>query len=35
MMELREASLGFDRIAAELNTEGLKPRSGEKWYGLP
>lgn len=33
MRELRAAGLGFDRIAAQLNTEGLKPRSGARWWG--
>ena len=34
MRELREAGLGFDRIAATLNTEGFKPRAGERWHGV-
>lgn len=34
MKELRAAGLGFDRIAAQLNTEGLKPRRGKQWWGL-
>ena len=33
MQELRKAGQGFDKIAAALNSEGFKPRSGEKWYG--
>jgi DNA invertase Pin-like site-specific DNA recombinase len=33
MKELRKAGQGFDRIAAALNSEGFKPRSGEKWCG--
>lgn len=34
MKELRESGMGFDRIAGELNTEGFKPRTGERWHGL-
>ncbi|MCU1325132.1 MAG: Resolvase, N-terminal domain [Bryobacterales bacterium] len=34
MKELRAAGLGFDKIAAQLNAEGLKPRRGERWHGL-
>ncbi len=34
MKELRASGLGFDRIAAQLNAEGLKPRAGERWHGL-
>jgi DNA invertase Pin-like site-specific DNA recombinase len=34
MRELREAGLGFDRIAAALNNEGFKPRAGERWHGV-
>ena len=34
MKELRESGMGFDRIAGQLNTEGLKPRTGERWHGL-
>ena len=34
MRELRESGLGFDRIAATLNHEGLKPRTGERWHGF-
>jgi len=33
MKELRLTGLGFDRIAAELNARGIKPRRGEKWGG--
>ena len=33
MRELRRKGLGFDRIAAELNARGVKPRRGEKWGG--
>lgn len=31
--ELRAEGYGFDKIAATLNTEGHKPRSGQVWYG--
>jgi DNA invertase Pin-like site-specific DNA recombinase len=34
MKALRATGLGFDKIAAELNKEGLKPRRGERWHGL-
>jgi DNA invertase Pin-like site-specific DNA recombinase len=34
MQELRAARMGFDRIAAQLNTEGLKTRTGAQWHGL-
>ena len=34
MRELRKTGLGFDRIAAALNSEGLKPRAGERWHGV-
>jgi len=34
MRELRAEGLGFDRIAAMLNSEGLKPRAGERWHGV-
>ena len=34
MQALRDSGLGFDRIAAQLNEEGLKPRRGERWHGL-
>ena len=34
MTALRASGLGFDRIAAALNTEGIKPRSGARWHGL-
>lgn len=30
---LRAGGLGFDRIAAALNAEGLQPRRGAKWHG--
>jgi DNA invertase Pin-like site-specific DNA recombinase len=34
MKQLRKEGLGFDRIAAALNTEGIPPRRGAKWHGL-
>lgn len=34
MKALRAEGLGFDRIAARLNSEGLSARSGGKWHGL-
>lgn len=34
MRHLRISGLGFDRIAAALNAEGVKPRRGQKWWGL-
>ena len=33
MRILRVSGLGFDRIAESLNKEGLKPRSGMRWWG--
>jgi DNA invertase Pin-like site-specific DNA recombinase len=33
MKELRSAGLGFDRIAEQLNAEGIKPRKGARWWG--
>src|SRR5579863_1832748 len=33
MKALRDAGTGFDRIAESLNSEGLKPRTGERWWG--
>jgi DNA invertase Pin-like site-specific DNA recombinase len=33
MSSLRETGMGYDRIAETLNAEGLKPRTGEKWWG--
>jgi DNA invertase Pin-like site-specific DNA recombinase len=33
MRTLRDDGLGFDRIAEALNAEGLKPRTGERWWG--
>jgi DNA invertase Pin-like site-specific DNA recombinase len=32
MKELRGQGLAVDKIAATLNTEGVKPRSGQCWY---
>ncbi len=32
--ELRTTGMGFDRIAAALNAEGVKPRRGKQWWGL-
>jgi hypothetical protein len=34
MKALRASGLGFDRIAAALNAEAIKPRSGARWHGL-
>jgi DNA invertase Pin-like site-specific DNA recombinase len=34
MKALRTTGIGFDRIAATLNAEGIKPRRGERWWGL-
>jgi DNA invertase Pin-like site-specific DNA recombinase len=31
---LRTSGMGFDRIAAQLNAEGLKTRTGARWHGL-
>jgi hypothetical protein len=33
MQALRANGLGFDRIAEKLNDEGIKPRTGERWWG--
>jgi DNA invertase Pin-like site-specific DNA recombinase len=33
MKELRQAGLGFDRLAEQLNAEGIRPRKGERWWG--
>lgn len=30
----RATELGFDRIAAQMNVEGLKTRTGARWHGL-
>jgi DNA invertase Pin-like site-specific DNA recombinase len=34
MKALRAEEMGFDRIAAKLNEEGVKPRRGARWHGL-
>jgi DNA invertase Pin-like site-specific DNA recombinase len=34
MNALRATGLGFDRIAAQMNAEGLKTRTGARWHGL-
>jgi DNA invertase Pin-like site-specific DNA recombinase len=34
MKALRAAGLGFDRIAEQLNAEGLKTRTAARWHGL-
>lgn len=31
---LRDSGLGFDRIAQQLNCDGIKPRLGERWHGV-
>ena len=33
MKALRAASMGYDKIADQLNAEGMKPRSGQRWWG--
>jgi DNA invertase Pin-like site-specific DNA recombinase len=33
MAALRDADMGYDRIADVLNSEGLKPRTGAQWWG--
>ena len=33
MKALRASGMGFDKIAEELNAEGVNPRRGLKWYG--
>jgi DNA invertase Pin-like site-specific DNA recombinase len=33
MRALRNDGLGFDRIAAALNAEGVQPRRGARWHG--
>ena len=33
MKDLRAEGLGFARIAARLNAEGVKPRQGARWWG--
>ncbi|HTQ58344.1 MAG TPA: recombinase family protein [Bryobacteraceae bacterium] len=34
MRELRAQGIGFDRLAARLNMEGLKTRTGAPWHGI-
>jgi DNA invertase Pin-like site-specific DNA recombinase len=34
MQALRAQEMGFDRIAAKLNEDGVKPRRGARWHGL-
>jgi DNA invertase Pin-like site-specific DNA recombinase len=34
MKALRATGMGFDRIAAALNAEGIRPRRGARWHGL-
>ncbi len=34
MKVLRAEGTGFDRIAAKLNEDGVKPRRGARWHGL-
>jgi hypothetical protein len=34
MKALRAAGIGFDRIATQLNAEGVKTRTGARWHGL-
>ncbi len=34
MEALRASGMAFDKIAAQLNGEGLKPRKGERWHGF-
>jgi DNA invertase Pin-like site-specific DNA recombinase len=34
MRTLRATGLGFDRIAVQLNAEGLSTRTGARWHGL-
>jgi DNA invertase Pin-like site-specific DNA recombinase len=33
MKAMKASGMGFDRIAAALNAEGVKPRRGVRWYG--
>jgi hypothetical protein len=33
MHALRQTNMGFDRLADLLNAEGLKPRTGARWWG--
>ena len=34
MQALRNEGLGFDRIAAKLNAEGVPTRTGKRWHGV-
>ncbi len=34
MQALRASGMAFDKIAAQLNAEGLKPRAGSHWHGF-
>jgi DNA invertase Pin-like site-specific DNA recombinase len=34
LQALRATGMGFDRIAAQLNAEGLQTRTGKPWHGL-
>ena len=31
---LRASGMGFDRIAAQVNAEGLKTRTAKRWHGV-
>jgi hypothetical protein len=33
IVALRQTDMGYDRIAGVLNAEGLKPRTGARWWG--
>jgi DNA invertase Pin-like site-specific DNA recombinase len=33
MRALRDTDMGYDRIADVLNAEGIKPRTGVRWWG--
>jgi hypothetical protein len=34
IQSLRMKGMGFDRIAAHLNSEGIRPRRGRQWWGM-
>jgi DNA invertase Pin-like site-specific DNA recombinase len=34
MRVLRRSGMAFDKIAAQMNKEGLKPRAGDRWHGI-
>jgi hypothetical protein len=34
MQALRNEGLGYGRIAARLNQEGVPPRAGQPWHGV-